>query len=123
MSPENIVTLIASGLAFFASVIAVIVSAYNARFRRFALERWWDRKAQAYAEVVGSLVSLTYSLDRWQDDEFEMLTGNGQNAVSEDVKKEIISEYNEALARIERAATEGNYILQNCLLCKAHHHL
>lgn len=99
MSSENIVTL-----------IAVIVSAYNARFRRFALEKWWDKKAQAYAEVIGSLVSLTYSLDRWQDDEFEV-TVEGQNGVSEDVNKEIVAEYNKALSRIERAATEGNYIL------------
>ncbi len=110
MSPENIITLVASGLAFLASVIAVIVSAYNARFRRFALEKWWERKAQAYAEVVGSFVSLNYSLDRWQDDEIKVMS-DGQNTVSEDVKNEIIAEYNKALARIERAATEGNFFL------------
>jgi len=110
LTPENIITLIAAGLAFIASLVATIVSIYNARLRRFALERWWERKAQAYAEVVGSLVSLTYSLDRWQDDEYEVIK-DGQNGVSEDVKNEVIAEYNKALARIERAATEGNYIL------------
>lgn len=110
MSSENIVTLIASGLAFIASLIAVIVSAYNARFRRFALEKWWNKKAQAYAEVIGSLVSLTYSLDRWQDDGYKM-TVEGQSSISKDVNKELAAEYNKALSRIERAATEGNYIL------------
>ena len=110
MSPENIVTLIASGLAFLASVIAVLVSAYNARFRRFARERWWERKAEAYAEVIGSLVSLTYSLDRWQEDEFKILSDE-KTEISEDFRNEIFAEYDKALKHIERASTEGNYIL------------
>jgi hypothetical protein len=40
MPTESVVTLIAAGLAFLAPVIAVVVSAYNARFARFASERW-----------------------------------------------------------------------------------
>jgi ABC-type Fe3+ transport system permease subunit len=51
MPTESVVTLIAAGLAFLASVIAVVVSAYNARFARFALERWWERKAEGIFSI------------------------------------------------------------------------
>ena len=111
MSPDNIITLIAAGFALIASLVATTVSIYNARFHRFTRERWWERKVEAYAEVIGSLVSLTYSLDRWTDDEYEQMTGERYEASPPDVQKAINTEYAEALAHIQRVAIEGNFIL------------
>jgi ABC-type arginine transport system permease subunit len=69
MPSDNIVTLVASGLAFLASIIAVIVSAYNARFARFASEKWWERKAEAYTRIIGALSDLVYYYGRIYDAE------------------------------------------------------
>jgi hypothetical protein len=58
------VTLIAASLAFAASIIATVVSIYNARLRRFVSERWWERKADAYTRIVESLSALVDYCDR-----------------------------------------------------------
>jgi hypothetical protein len=60
MSTDNLITLITAGLAFLASVIAIIVSVYNARFARFASEKWWERKAEAYTRIIDALSDLVY---------------------------------------------------------------
>jgi hypothetical protein len=60
MSTENLITLITAGLAFLASIIAIIVSAYNARFVRFASEKWWERKAEAYTHIIDALSDMVY---------------------------------------------------------------
>jgi len=107
---ENVVTVVAAGLAFVASLIAAAVALYTARFRRFALEKWWERKAGAYAEVVSSLVALTYSLDRWVRKELLERTDEEYRPPPE-LQKRIRDEYEEARIRIERTAVEGDYFL------------
>jgi len=94
-----------------AAFLASLVTYWLSR-RRFILERWWDRKADTYAKIIGSLVALTYSLDRWvryeEEKEFE------QEGPSPRAKKEyeaVSAEYDEVQTQIERAATEGDYII------------
>jgi hypothetical protein len=48
MEVNHVITLIAAGLAFVASVVATVVSIYNARFGRYVRERWWEQKAEGY---------------------------------------------------------------------------
>jgi len=110
MTVENVITLVAAGLAFVASLVAAMVSHYNARFRRFALEKWWERKAEAYAEVIRSLVTLIYSLDRWIRHEYALRTDQEYEPPPE-AQKTIYNEYKEVRTKIERAAIEGNYVL------------
>ena len=111
LSPDNIITLVAAGLAFAASILAVIISAYNARFRRFAMEKWWDRKAEAYARVIESLVTLTYALDRWL--EYEYREQVDPYAPPQKLQQGIRSEYSKSKNHLERVATEGNYVLSD----------
>ena len=110
MVDENTITIIAAGLAFIASLVAAIVSLYNARFRRFVLGKWWERKADAYGEVVGSLVALKYSSDRWVRTELRERSDEEYSPPPE-LQKTIRAEYEEARIRIERAAIEGDYFL------------
>ena len=60
ISTENAITLAAALAAFIAAVIAAGVSMYTTRTRRYLLERIWDRKVAAYADIVSALSDLTY---------------------------------------------------------------
>jgi len=94
-----------------AAFLASLVTYWLSR-RRFILERWWDRKADTYAKIIGSLVALTYSLDRWiryeEEKEFEE---EGPSPRAEKEYEAAFAEYDEVQTQIERAATEGDYII------------
>jgi hypothetical protein len=93
--------------AFLASYITYWLS-----HRRFIQERWWDRKADAYAKIIENLVALTYSLERWARYEWTELAG--EEVLSPRAKEDyeaVPLEYEEVKARIERAATQGGYII------------
>jgi hypothetical protein len=105
-SVDNIFPILANLVP--AIIVAVIASWVTVQLslRQFYTEKWWERKADAYAEVIGSLVALNYSLDRlWraETDEQEVLLRKGRET--------IWREYREALTQLEQAATEGNFIL------------
>jgi hypothetical protein len=68
MSSENVITLVAAILALFASLIAI----YNTNFKRFARERWWERKAKAYEDVVVSLSDLIHYYRTLMDQELQL---------------------------------------------------
>jgi len=85
---------------------------YQLSHRRFILERWWDRKADTYAKIIGSLVALTYSLDRWVW--YEAATQFSEDEPSPKTQKDYevaLAEYEEVRTRIERAATEADYVI------------
>jgi len=56
MSEVNVVTLIVAILAFLGSLFAI----YNTNFKRFAAERWWERKAKAYGEIIQAFSELIH---------------------------------------------------------------
>ena len=113
MTVESTITLVAAVLALIASVVASAVSLHNARFRRFTSERWWERKATAYGDVVGSLVALTRSLERWVAVDVYEDAAAGEDGVSPKLEPPFRAQYKEAHLRIKRAATEGEYILSD----------
>ena len=87
MSADEIVALATSGLAFLASIIAVIVSAYNARFARFASEKWWERKAEAYTRISGALSDLVYYYGQTYETQFSNLSEERQREIDEHWRK------------------------------------
>jgi hypothetical protein len=84
---------------------------YRLSHRRFILERWWDRKADTYAKIIGSLVALTYSLDRWVEDETAELSGRKPLLKTQRDDEVALIEYEAVRTQLERAATEGDYII------------
>jgi hypothetical protein len=89
--------IIAAGLA---SYITYLLS-----HRRFIKERWWDRKADAYGNIIGSLVQLIYWLE-WRIGILEGL----RDGHSKEAQK-VPNEYEKARAQIERVAFEGDYVI------------
>lgn len=105
MNSGNVVTLIAAGLAFLASVFAVVVSAYNARFKRYASERWWERKVDAYISIVDALSDMVYYYDQIYYAEIE---GRQINPKRQDEINEVFSK---AIFRIKKASTIGAFMI------------
>ncbi len=58
MAVETKITLVAAVLAFCAAIISTVASLYSARFRRYAQERWWERKADAYTRIAHALSEM-----------------------------------------------------------------
>jgi hypothetical protein len=105
MSTDNVVTLIAAGLAFFASIIAIIISAYNARFTRFTSERWWERKAEAYNRIIGALSDLIYYYQQRYDAEFE------PTELSEEKKQELADHWKKGFLEVRKATYVGTFMI------------
>ena len=105
MSPDSAVTLMASVLAFLASVGAIIVSAYSARFARFTSEKWWERKAEAYTRIVEALSDLVYSCQQKYDAGFEA------RELSEDRKHEIDRHWKRGNLEVKKAANVGAFMI------------
>ena len=105
MSTDNIVTLIAAGLAFLASLIAVIISAYNARFNRFASERWWERKAEAYTSIIDALSDLVY----YYQQNFDSFVT--QKELSEEKQREIKERWRKGNFEIKKATNIGAFLI------------
>lgn len=61
MAREDL-ALLAALLALVASLATVAVVVLNGRADRFASERWWERKASAYAELFEVLTRLRAQL-------------------------------------------------------------
>ena len=105
MSIEHIITLVVASLAFVASLIAAAVSIYNARFRRFALERWWERKAEAYTHIIEALVDMVSHYEQVYDAEFS------RRELPDDRKAEIDELGKRGYREVARAAHIGAFII------------
>jgi hypothetical protein len=102
---ETQLTLAAAILAFVASVIATVVAAYNGRFRRYALERWWDRKAEAYARVIEALADLVYY------HETHLRAAEEHRDLSDEKRGEIETAWKRGSAEVRRAAAIGAFLI------------
>jgi hypothetical protein len=72
--------------------------------RRFIGERSWDRKADAYGSIIGSLVGMVRSLNSWIEREYS-------DTYTQETLNAITSEFGKARAKIEYAAIEGDYVI------------
>ena len=101
MKIDNWITIFASLLAFMASVIAAIVSIYNARFKKYVQQKWWDRKVQAYERIIEALSSLVYYYE--------------EVVRAEEEKRELRSEIGEhwasSYSEIKKATVIGSFLI------------
>jgi hypothetical protein len=97
--------LITAGLALFASLIAAAVSIYNASFRRFALERWWDRKAEAYTRIIEALADMVNCYQQILDAEL------GDKQLSKERRQEINKRREQGYREVVRATNIGLFLI------------
>lgn len=74
--------------------------------RRFIGERWWDRKADAYGSIIGSLVGLVHLLDEHINDLDHEVYPYDERGVWVNQ-----ANYDEILAQLKRTVTEGDYVI------------
>ena len=73
--------------------------------RRFYTEKWWERKAQAYSEIIGSLAKMRVCFDKWKERFFE------HKDMSPETIKKVNEEYASAKRVIESAVAAGSFIV------------
>ncbi len=90
MTVESIITLVAAILALIASIAAII----NSNFKRYARERWWERKAKAYEDIISALSNSVHyyrtlineelGIEKYtagKRDKFNKIEGEGFNTI------------------------------------------
>ena len=105
METENWITIFASLLAFLASIVAAIVSIYNARFKKYVQQQWWDRKIQAYERVIGALSSLVYYY------EVKVKAEEENRELPESRKDEIGEHWASSFSEIKKATAIGSFLI------------
>ena len=108
METQNIVTLAAAGLAFVASITNIVVSLYIARLGRFARQRWWERKVQAYADIIEALADLVYYHAEHYDAELEH-----HHEMSATHKAEIEEHWKKSYAALKKATAIGAFLISS----------
>ncbi len=107
MDIQNVVILAAAGLTFVASIITVAVSAYNARLARFARQRWWERKVQAYADIIEALADLVYYYEEHYDAELE------HQEMSDAHKNQVTEHWKRGYAAVKKATAVGAFLISS----------
>jgi hypothetical protein len=105
MSTEISITLTAAILAFITSIIGIIVSGYNARFRRYALEKWWEKKYDAYSNIIDALSDMVEYYRRSITAEEEGYT------ISDTVRVSLQDRWLNAIHKVNKATSMGAFLI------------
>jgi hypothetical protein len=93
---------ILSGL--FIAVVTSVVSV-SLSLRRFYSQRWWERKAEAYSEIMDSLYHMKWKLEI-NFDEAAM-----QKQAPKKTQEYVNGLYTEATQRLQKAESFGTFII------------
>jgi hypothetical protein len=107
LNAQSLVTLVAAVLAFIASVLAATVAIYNARFTRFARERWWERKVDAYSKIIEALASLVYYYEE------HLVAETEGSELSEEYRKQVGEHWRRGYAEVKRATAIGAFLVSD----------
>lgn len=90
-----------------ALLIGAVVSWITVRLalRRFYTEKWWERKAQAYSEIIGSLAKMRICFDKWENEELRY------KEIRVEARKKVNEEYTNAKRVIEDTVAVGSFIV------------
>lgn len=105
MPPAQWITLAAALLAFAASIIATSVAWYNGRFRRFAEQRIWERKADAYQTIIEALSDLVYY------HETHLRAAEIRQELSDARSTELREHWRRGHVAVQRAAAVGAFLI------------
>lgn len=90
------------------SAIIIIATSWitvRLALRRFYTEKWWERKAQAYSEIIGSLAKMRICFDKWEDEELRY------KEIRAEARKKVNEEYTNAKRVIEDTVAVGSFIV------------
>ena len=73
--------------------------------RRFYTKKWWERREQAYFEIIGSLAKMRICYDKWEDEQLRY------KEIRAEARKKINEEYANAKRVIENAVAVGSFIV------------
>jgi len=94
-----------AGLAFTASIIGSVIAIYTARFNRFTLEKWWDRKSEAYTRIIEALSDLVDYYEKVR------LAELGEIKVSDEKRREIYEKSTQDYRAITKAINMGVFVI------------
>jgi len=91
-----------------ALVVSVLASLLTVRLslRQFYTQRWWERKAETYSEIMKHLSTFKFLIDELA---FSLLTEEANSQT----RKNIEHGYKEEMAAIIKAAACGSYIVSD----------
>lgn len=92
-----------------ALAVSIITSFITVKLslRQFYSQRWWEKRAEAYSEIMEHLSYLQFFFDEWADEI------SGETTLSEKKKKELSGGYRKSRESIIRAAAIGAYIVSD----------
>jgi hypothetical protein len=97
----NIIMVIVNAISIFlASWLTVRLA-----LQRFYTQKWWERKAQAYSEIIGSLAKMRICFDKWEDEQLRY------KEIRAEARKKVNEEYANAEKVIVIAEAEGSFII------------
>jgi hypothetical protein len=89
-------------------IISAIVASYLAArwsLRRFYSEKWWERKENAYAEIIDALYDILQYCEIQKEDY------GGGTGYSENKIKELAERYSQAFWKIKKATDIGAFVV------------
>ncbi len=98
--------LIALIPALAVSIIASFVTV-RLSLRQFYSRRWWEKRAEAYSEIMEHLSYLQFYFDEWADEI------HGEKMLSKERKNELSDGYRQSRESIVRATAIGAYIVSD----------
>lgn len=99
---QAFVTVLIPGLVI--SIVTAIVTV-RLSIRQFQSQKWWERKAEAYSEIMEQLTLLDISYGRLYEDAISM------REMRKEERKPLLTEHSIAKDRVRRAAAAGSYIV------------
>ena len=102
--PDYLKMLIPSAIGFVTTVCAAFLSARWAVRRAFE-QRWWERKEQAYTEIIDALHDLLRYASFEAD---QYMSGNRSDHPKE---KEFAARYSEAYWKVQRMTDIGPFVI------------
>jgi ABC-type nitrate/sulfonate/bicarbonate transport system substrate-binding protein len=105
--PQWLTTVLSSLLPSLIVGICTAIFSVRLALRRFHAERWWERKAEAYSQIVEALYhAMEYCAAHSDEDT------TGQQ-ISEEREKELSEGYVRAYRELRKATSVGAYIISD----------
>jgi len=95
--------MIWNGLVTLLTALPAAWLAVRISLRKFSTQKWWERREQSYAEIIGILSSLLVSLGRWENDELDIMK------LSSKEKSNLFKKLRGGREQIEMVAREGAF--------------
>lgn len=97
----------------FPAIIISIVTAITAyitikrSMKQFFPQRWWEKKVEAYSNIIEHLSYLQYYFGEWFDE------GVGERRLGDEDKERLSKGYRQARESVKKAAAIGAYIVSD----------